>query len=119
MYSLLLAGGKEKSTAKGVKRSYANKYIRHADYYDCLVNEKPSRAKWWMIRARSHALNTVEVTKDTLSPYDDKRYLREGMTDTLAYGHYKISEFKKLAATASATGVAAADTAIRPMPLPR
>ena len=67
-----------------------------------------------MIHARSHIIISKEVNKETLSPYDDKRYLIEGMTDTLAYGHYKISKFKKLAVTTAAPQAAAADVAIYP-----
>src|SRR5437899_3110042 len=44
MYSLLLPGGKEKSTAKGVKRSHAQKYVKHEQYKNCLINETQTQA---------------------------------------------------------------------------
>src|SRR6218665_661455 len=40
MYSLLLPNNKEKKTAKGVKKSYVAKNIRHEHYKQCLFDEK-------------------------------------------------------------------------------
>ena len=90
MYSLLLPNNKEKSTAKGIKKSFAKKNIKHQQYRDCLFNETETSATFQNIRSFNHEVHTVSVNKSALSPYDDKRYLQKGKTDTLAYGHYSI-----------------------------
>src|SRR5688572_29954288 len=86
MYSLLLPEDYEKKTAKGVKKSYVSKYIRHCDYTNCLMDEETTTANFFMIRSRKHQLHTAEITKSALSPYDDKRYLIDNSA-SLAYGH--------------------------------
>ena len=90
MYSLLVSDGKEKSTAKGIKTSYAKKHLKHNLYRECLFNESTNTASYHQIRSTNHQLGTHKIVKSALSPYDDKRYLLADSTDTLAYGHYKI-----------------------------
>ena len=86
MYSLLLPKDYEKKTAKGVKKSYVSKYIRHSDYRNCLFAEETTTANFFTIRSIKHQLHTTEITKSALSPYDDKRYLIDNSA-SLAYGH--------------------------------
>lgn len=93
MYSILLKGDKAKSTAKGVKRSFAKKFFKHQLYKDCLFNETRTSTNFHTIRTQNHKICTNAIRKDGLSPYDDKRYLLKGTTDTLAYGHWKINQF--------------------------
>ena len=88
MYSLLLPNDKEKKTAKGVKRSFVSKYIRHNEYANCLFDEETTNATFRNIRSIKHQLHTTEISKIALSPYDDKRYLVDNCK-SLAYGHYK------------------------------
>jgi|SRR6218665_1814512 len=90
MYSLLLSGEKEKKTAKGVKRSYVAKSIRHADCKKCLFDEFPTISTFHNIRSLEHGLHTTKITKAALSPYDDKRYLINSRV-SCAYGHFKIA----------------------------
>jgi hypothetical protein len=90
MYSLLLPDTMQKATAKGVKRSYAKKYLKHEEYRKCLFDECSTTASFHTIRSKNHQLRTENVIKEALSPFDDKRYLVKGTSDTLAYGHYKI-----------------------------
>jgi hypothetical protein len=90
MYSLTLPEDKQKATAKGIKRSFA-KSIKHEQYRECLLAEKTTSAAFHTIRSRTHELRTEEVRKSALSPFDDKRYLIKGFTDTLAYGHFRIA----------------------------
>ena len=90
MYSLLLPNNKEKSTAKGISRSHAQKNIRHSQYRDCLMNEGQTSETFFNIQSRNHIVRTEQLTKAALSCYDDKRYLLPDTTDTLAYGHKDI-----------------------------
>ena len=90
MYSLKMPHDKDKSTAKGVKASYAKNHIRHRDYFRCLMEQVKTGASFYCIRSFNHQLKTVQIKKDALNPYDDKRYLLQNSTDTLAYGHYSL-----------------------------
>ena len=97
MYSLLLPDNKEKSTAKGIKRSHAQKHIRHSQYRDCLLNEGQTSETFHTIQSHNHVITTEKQTKSALSCYDDKRYLLPDTTDTLAYGHKDIkNKYSKL-----------------------
>ena len=42
MYSFVLDGGKEKKTAKGVKKGVTENEIRHKDDKDCLFSQRSS-----------------------------------------------------------------------------
>ena len=43
-----------------------------------------------VIRSYEHEVYTEEVNKVALCSDDDKRYILEGLTDTLALKHYRI-----------------------------
>src|SRR6267154_1931516 len=90
MYSLLLPGDKEKSTAKGIKRSHAQKYVKHGQYRETLENELQTAETFHILQSKGHTIKTVEITKTALSCYDDKRFLQPDTTDTVAYGHFNI-----------------------------
>src|SRR6187399_2680348 len=94
MYSLLLPDKKEKSTAKGISRSHAQKHIKHAQYRDCLFGEGQTTATFFNIQSRNHIVRTEQLTKSALSCYDDKRFLLPNTTDTLAYGHF-LTKYRK------------------------
>ena len=38
-----------------------------------------------------HNLYTIQTNKISLSPFDDKRYVFDDKIQTLAYGHYKLT----------------------------
>ena len=90
MYSLLLPGDKEKSTAKGVKRSHAQKYVRHDQYKNCLEHELQTEETFHILQSKNHEIKTARVNKIALSCYDDKRYLLPDTADTIAYGHFRL-----------------------------
>jgi len=92
MYSILLPGNKEKKTAKGIKKSFVTKKIRHEDYRNCIFDEEPTTSNFFTIRSTNHELHTLEISKVALSPFDDKRYLVNS-SDSYAYGHVDISRF--------------------------
>src|SRR6266516_3771590 len=90
MYSVLTAEGVEKSTAKGVKRSHAQKYVKHRHYKACLFGKKQTTETFHILQSKNHKIKTKKVTKVTLSCYDDKRHLRPGNIKSLAYGCRRI-----------------------------
>ena len=95
MYSLIMPSGKEKSTAKGIKASYAKDNIKHQDYLRCFQNETTTTASYHQIGSSNHQLSTNAIVKSALSPFDDKRYLLANSGDTLAHGHWRIAEFQR------------------------
>ena len=94
MCSLLLPNNKEKSTAKGISRSHAQKHVKHSQYRDCLLNEAQTSETFYTIQSRNHIVRTEQLTKSALSCYDDKRFLLPNTTDTLAYGHF-LTKYRK------------------------
>jgi hypothetical protein len=69
MYSLLLPNGKSKSTAKGIKTSFAKKHIKHELYQKCLFEECRTCANYYQIGSKNHQLTTNQIKKSALSPF--------------------------------------------------
>ena len=92
MYSIIDCHDHEKLTAKGIKRSFAAKHLRHELYKNCLFGETKTSAQFHTLRSRNHTIRTELVVKDALSCFDSKRFLLPHTTDTLAYGHYSIKD---------------------------
>ena len=90
MYSILLPNDHSKSVAKGVKKSYAKKCVKHEQYLNTLTSNVTSYATFNSIRSRNHQLETIKTTKVCLSSFDDKRYILPDSFQTLAHGHYRI-----------------------------
>ena len=90
LYSYKMFEGKESKKCKGVKKSVVNKSITHEDYKNCLFTGKEQLRKMNVIRSYKHEIYTEVVNKIALCSDDDKRYIREGLTDTLALWHYRI-----------------------------
>jgi hypothetical protein len=91
MYSLLVKKSKpSKRTAKGVKRGFVNKHVRHEMYLNTLITRKSTRAEFVAFRSRAHAVKTMNIARVCLSAYDDKRFVLNDQVTTLAYGHYKL-----------------------------
>ena len=83
---------KEKKTAKGVTKSVTKKKLKHHRYKECLLRRKILMSQMNQIRSKDHQLRTIYMNKIGLSPFDDKRYILANGCDTLAHGHYRISE---------------------------
>ena len=92
LYSLLMYGGKEEKKCKGVRKNVVAKDIKFDDYKRCLFEGKSQLRKMTVIRSRLHEVFTEEVNKVALSGDDDKRYILPNRVNTLAHGHYRISE---------------------------
>jgi hypothetical protein len=91
MYSLLVEKDKpSKRTAKGVKRGFVEKRVRHEMYLQTLQTRKCTRANFLNFRSVRHNVQTVNFSRICLSAYDDKRYVGPDGISTMAYGHYKL-----------------------------
>ena len=94
MYSLLLPERKSKNTAKGVLKSFIRKHITNDLYRQCLHNKMTTTATFHTIRSSVHQLKTLQLTKKTLSPYDDMRHLSVVSGESLAHGHKDIAKLR-------------------------
>lgn len=90
MYSNLLENGNMKKTAKGIKKGFMKKHIKHENYKAAIFDKTQMRqtAEFNLIRARNHKLHSITVKKVGLCCFDDKRYVLEDNIHTLAHGHY-------------------------------
>ena len=95
LYTVKMFEGEETKKCKGVKKSVVKKSITHEDYKKCLFMGKEQLREMNVIRSYKHEVYTEVVNKIALSPRDDKRHIREGLTDTLALWHYKIFSLGK------------------------
>ena len=89
MYSLK-CGDDEKKRANGISRVVVEGEITHSDYLNALINRCPMKHDMTHFRAIDHDIYTVDYTKSSLSPYDDKRYVLDDGIQTVAYGHKRI-----------------------------
>ena len=81
----------EKRTGKGIKKCVLNKQINHDNNFKpCLENETKESHSMKLIRSTAHNLYSVDVTKISLSCFDNKKYILENGCDCLAYGHYLL-----------------------------
>jgi hypothetical protein len=93
MYSLIDESGLErKFTGKGIHKKLLKSY-RHDSYRDCLLFKTIHTGESYHIQPTKHfTLNTVKLTKTTLSPLDDKRYKLEDGIRSYSYGHWRIKD---------------------------
>ena len=91
MYSLISVDDKEITKAKGV-----NKKIRHKEFADVLFNEQVIRHNMERIQSKLHRIGTYNVSKISLSCFDDKRYILNDGVNTLAYFHKDIRDSEKI-----------------------
>ena len=74
MYSMKNIDGKESNTAKGV-----NIATEFNEFSDTLFNKKVVRHKMKRIQNKKHKLGTYEINKRSLSCFDDKLVLDDGI----------------------------------------
>ena len=90
MYSYLKHTDECGKTAKGIKKTVIKKDIKHENYKDVLFNNKQLYHKMKTTRSNNHKLGSYEISKISLSCFDDKRYLHDNGIDSYIYGNYKI-----------------------------
>ena len=89
MYSLKCSY--PKMTAKGIKKSYIKRHVRHSTFVNALRGkQQSSTARFKTFRSTNHVVSTVDIEKICLSPFDSKRYILPDGISTLAYGHYRL-----------------------------
>ena len=89
MYSVKLDDGKEEKKAKGIVKSVIKKDLKHKMYNKILSTSGKMNSKMKVIRSQKHKVYTMEMSKVSLSAYDDKRYILNDGISSYAYGHCK------------------------------
>jgi len=90
MYSLSVSRQQTKMTAKGIKKSFVKKHVKHDMFLHTLQNQSFTTAKFLSFRSRNLTIHTQQNCKICLSSYDDKRYLLSDGVNSLAYGHNRV-----------------------------
>ena len=95
MYSILNYDGGNKKTGNGILAQIKNDQITHEDYRNTLLNQEVRYHLGTKIMQKQHNLHTVDFSKKTLNPYNDKRWIsyKDGYFTCYSHGHYRISEF--------------------------
>lgn len=78
--------------AKGVVQTVINNTITFEDYIACLNSDLKIVREQCMIRNFNHKLYTIKQKKIALSSFDNKRHILPDGINTLAWGHYSLSE---------------------------
>ena len=90
MYSYLKDNDVCGKTAKGIKKYIIIKNIKHEDYKEVLFNNKQMHHTIKTIRSNNHQLGSFELSKISLSCFDEKRFIHQNGITSYAYGHYQI-----------------------------
>ena len=61
--------------------------ISHNEYKDVLMNKKSIRHSMNRIQSKGHRIGTYEISKISLSCFDDKIYVQNNRYDGLALGY--------------------------------
>ena len=85
MYSILNADGANKKTAKGVITQVKNDVITHEDFKTSLYERKKFMHIGTKIVQINHQLCTANVTKVTLSPFNDKKWIKREEDEFTSY----------------------------------
>ena len=76
MYSFLVDENSDYKKAKGVNKNVVAT-ISHNEYKDVLLNEKCLRHLMNRIQGKDHRVGTYEITKISLSCFDDRIYIQK------------------------------------------
>lgn len=94
MYCIVVENVDFVKKAKGVKSNVVKKSISSEHYRECLFNLKEVHREQYNITSKFHEIFTEKFHKLALSPFDDKRFLIKGSTDTLPWGHKDINKME-------------------------
>ena len=92
MYSLYVPNHirQSKIRAKGIKKAYIKKHVRHQQFLNTLRTRKTTTSCFKTFQSKNHVVHTVQIRKTCLNAFDDKRYIMADGVTTLAYGHCQL-----------------------------
>ena len=73
------------------EKNVIKNYIKHEDYKNVLLNNKRLHHKMKSIRSQKHQLGSYEVSKISLSCFNDKCYIHNNGITSYTYGHHKMT----------------------------
>jgi len=91
LYSMRFKNKKSNSKCKGIQKVVLNKFITHKHFRKVLKGDRLIYSEIRMIKSKKFVLSTIKQNKLALSPFDDKRYIKNNLIDTLPFGHKSIS----------------------------
>ena len=65
--------------------------MRFDDYERRLFEKRDVHRKQMTFKSNLHEVNTIETNKKALNSIDDKGFVCDNQTDTLALGHYNLN----------------------------
>ena len=86
MYSLITIDDVEKIRAKGI-----NTKLKNGEFFDVLDNKKIVKHNMKRIQSKRHRLGTYNVSKVSLSCFDDERYILDDGKSSHSYFHKDIN----------------------------
>ena len=94
---------KKHKKAKGVEKCVVKKQIMHEQYKETLFGKKQLGHGMDILRSQRHEIYGMYVNKISLSPFDSKRWIEDGI-HTKAYGYEPAFKFTdaEIAAIAAA-----------------
>ena len=94
MYSILPLEGTKKAACKGIDEIVKNEVLTHNDFKTSLHQEIQYTNQMVRIQQENHKNFTVKIEKKSLSPFNDKKWIRRDGDDFISYsfGHNKIVE---------------------------
>ena len=84
MYSLVMQNDKEIKKAKGVNKNIVDN-IRHEEYVDVLFRRSLMRYSMKRIQSKLHRIGTYDVSKISLSCFDDKHYMVDDVNSSVYF----------------------------------
>ena len=90
MHSILLENEKNIKKAKGTTKVVTKKEIQHHHHNEALFNRVAFKHGMDVLRSKDHEIFREHLNKTTLSPFDSKRWIKDGGFHTLAYGYKDI-----------------------------
>ena len=93
-YAFKIHGDDEEyKKCKGTAKNTVKRKIKYDDYNKVLETNEVIHRSFNSIRSKNHKIYSINTTKVSLNSYENKRYWTTSV-DSLAYGHYKINDFK-------------------------
>ena len=86
MYSIVTVDDEKLVRAKGVNRK-----LMHSEFKDVFFDKKVVRHCMKRILAKGNKIGTYDISKISLSCFDDKRFVLDDGINSLAYGHVGIN----------------------------
>ena len=93
LYSLKTMDGLEKKTSKGTLKHVTKNKLYHEDYKQSLFGETMYYNDGVKIMHENNKMYTVNVMKNSLCPYNDKKFLTRNLDGTFiakSFGHFQL-----------------------------